>query len=214
MILRKVEKMEEEEAQEVELEEAENETKSLDNPRSSKQLRKHRIVRDFDNEAVIEGKFGLAEHMYEDLRKEAFERRVTMGYLVREALDRYLSQLKEEAEEEAETEAHPKLREAINLVTSCDKTNVLGLGAGFEIAGENGFIEKLEASDLDPVVWENDDLLKALAERLAIGYNQWFDAPDGNELLKRISSAMGISKEKRVLFRKAFSSALGSEIEA
>jgi len=200
--------MEEEEPQEVDFEEEESEPKVFNSPRSSKKLRKHRIVK-LDNEAVIRGEFTLAEHTYEDLRKEAFKRRVTMGHLVREALDEYLISLKEPEQEESEE--HPQFREAIDLVRSCNKESFLG-GAGFEIAGENGFIAKLEASNLDSGAWENDDLLEGLAGRLAIGYNQWFtDPPDAKDLFERVSDAMGISDEKRVVFLKAFSSALGKE---
>jgi len=203
--------MEEEELQEVDFEEEESEPEVFNSPRSSKKLRKHRIVK-LDNEAVIRGEFTLAEHTYEDLRKEAFKRRVTMGHLVREALDEYLTRLKEPEQEEGEE--HAQFREAIDLVRSCNKESFLG-GAGFEIAGENGFIEKLEASKLDPGAWENDDLLKALAKRLAVGYSQWISDPmDTKALFERVSNAMGISDEKREVFRKAFSSALGSEIEA
>ena len=204
--------MEEEEAQEVELEEEENE--DLNSPRSSKQFKKHRIVRDFDNEAVIKGAFTLAEHQYEALRKEAFKGRVTMGHLVREAIALYLGRSEAEEKEEAESEIGPQFEEAVKLVMSCNKRDLFGF-VGFEIAGEDGFIARLEASGLDSAAWENDDLLKGLAERLAIGYNQWFlNPPDPNELLERISNAMGISDEKRVVFIKAFSSALGIENEA
>jgi len=201
--------MEEEEAQEVELEEEENKSKSLNSPRSSKKLRKHRIVRDFDKEAVIEAKFNLAEHTYDDLRKEAYNRRVTMGYLVREALESYLSQLKAEAEKEAETERHAQFGEAVTLIRSCKKEGWLG-SMGFEIEGEDGFINRVGNSGLDPAVWD-DDLLEALAQHLVVGCQGYLSPPNPNELFERVSDAMGISDEKREVFLKAFSSALGKE---
>jgi len=203
--------MEEEEPQEIEFEKEENKVQ-LDNPRSTKQFRRHPIVRDFDNESLIKGQFMISEHVYEDLREEAFKRRVTMGKLVRDALDLYLAQLKEEPDEG--TEEHPQLREAIALVRSCNKESFLGT-EGFEIAGEDGFIAKLEASNLDPGAWENNDLLEALAKRLALGYSQWISPPmDTKALFERVSNAMAVSDEKREVFAKAFSSALETKIEA
>ena len=161
-----------------------------------------KIERDFDEEEVVKGSVVLPMHTYEALREEAFDRRMSLGAVMREAIDFYFEK-KVEAEEDGSKESSKK-EEISELFDDCAEKEDDEI-YGFEIEDENGFIEQIKARKLTGDVW-TDDLLKEGAEWLKVGYDGYFTKPDPKDLLRRVSKAMGLNKDQRKVLKDAFES--------
>ena len=170
------------------------------------------ITRNFDEEELIMGTINFPAHTYEALRKEAFDRKVTIGSIVREAVNKHLAEGKE-GEETEEIEKPAQKEKILELLEACtEDEGEEGFEdegeQGFEIEGEQGFLAQVEERKLVGKVWTND-LLKETAEHYAVGFKGYGEDQDLDEHIERSSVAMKLNPMQKNIWADL----LKSEIE-
>lgn len=187
--------------------------------------RRRFIDRDFDEEEVVRASIMFPMHTYDALRNEAFGRRLSIGAVVREAIEFYFEAMEDTREIEGldeeglkayRKEAIKRVKEALKkpiMKESPKKEEILELfehcrniGDGFEIKGDQGFIAQVRERGLTGDAW-TVRLLAECGRLLRAGYESYWDKlgeHSPKELLKRASTAMKLSKEQRKVLREAF----------
>ncbi|MEM3700701.1 MAG: CopG family transcriptional regulator [Candidatus Bathyarchaeia archaeon] len=135
-------------------------------------------VPDLDSdESLVRVQIMLPEKWLKKLKDLAYERDVSRGSIVREALRKYFEEIEKPAEPNPEAVIPDKELDA--LLNEC--TTYYG---GFEIDGEDGFIAKFsekgwKLKDLTPEQW------RKVKEKLQIGYEGYFIKPSLEEFAEK-----------------------------
>ena len=169
-----------------------------------KQPTRPKITKNFDNEELVKGTVNLPSNLYEALRKRALERGVTMGSIIRKALEKYMATKRLEMEE-------PEFRKKAFLEFLDEFTDEDG--DRFEIEGAEGFLAQVEERILDPSKVWSEDVLKETAKRYAIGFKGYFEAQDLDEHIERSSDAMKLTPQQKETWTELLKSEIG-ETEA
>jgi len=138
------------------------------------------------DDSMIKVIFTMSKATWKRLGEIALDRETSRSSLVREAIKQYLEKL------ELPAEQNPKIsdRQLDKLLKECSKE-----GEGFEIDGEEGFIQKFNAkgwklSDLTDIQWER------VKEQIAIGYNGYWSKPSLEEFAEKFD-VLEPSEEQR-----------------
>lgn len=161
-----------------------------------------KITKDFDNEELIKGTVNLPANLYEALRKRALERGITMGSIIRKALEKYMATKRLEMEE-------PEFRKKAFLEFLDEFTTE----DGFEIEGAEGFLAQVEEFVLDPIKVWSVDVLKETAKRYAIGLKGYIEAQDLDEHIERSSVAMKLTPQQKDIWADLLKSEIGETEE-
>ena len=181
----------------------ETKAKELDAPPQKepyKRPKRPAIIRNFDDEELIMGTINFPAHTYEALRKEAFDRKITIGSIVREAVNEHLSEGKE-GEETEEIEKAPQKEKILELLEDCteDEGEEGFEDEGeqhFEIEGEDGFLAQVKERGLLGKLWTNPYLEEA-SKRYAIGFKGYAEPQDLDEHIERSSVAMKLNPQQK-----------------
>jgi hypothetical protein len=129
------------------------------------------------DDTIMKCIFSMSKATWKRLGEIALDRETSRASLVREAIKQYLEKL------EKPEEQNPKIpdRQLDKILKECTKED-----GGFEIDGEEGFIQKFSAkewklSDLTPEQWEK------VKEKLQVGYDGYWSKPEPEEFAEKFS---------------------------
>lgn len=139
------------------------------------------------DDSIIRTIIPMSKTTWKHLGEIALNRETSRAALVRQAIKQYLKTL------ENPEEQNPKIpdRQLDKILEECTEDD----GDGFEIEGENGFIEQMKAKgfklrDLTPEQW------KKLKEHLQVGYQGYFIQPEPEEFAEKFAE-LEPSEEQR-----------------
>jgi hypothetical protein len=130
----------------------------------------------------------LPAKTWKNLKKIAFEKEISRSAVIREALKDYFEKVQKQAE--VNPEATIPDEDLNEILTSCTKYS-----GGFEIDGEDGFIETMKANkfklkDLTPEQW------KRVQEKISMGYSGYTFKPSLEEFAEKFD-ILEPTKEQR-----------------
>jgi hypothetical protein len=129
------------------------------------------------DESLVRVQVMLPEKWLAKLKETAFEKEVSRGSLIREALRDWFKKIEES------TQPNPKAK-----ISDEDLDDILNhcstFFGGFEIDGEDGFIATMKLNnfklkDLTPEQWET------VKEKIQLGYNGYFSPPTPEEFAEK-----------------------------
>lgn len=167
-----------------------------------KQPTRPKVTKDFDNEELVRGTVNFPANMYEALRKQALERGVTMGSIIRDAITEYLE----------EGYAENKGIAGLNKKLFLEFLDELTEDEGFEIEGEEGFLAQVKERRLFGRAW-TDDFLEEASKRYAIGFKGYAEPQDLDEHIERSSRAMKLTPQQKQTWTKLLKSEIGETEE-
>ena len=142
------------------------------------EIEERKTIPDLDiNENLVRAQVMLPEKWLTKLRETAFEKEVSRGSLIREALRDYFKKTEKPTEPNLEAKINDEDLDAI--VNHCST-----FFGGFNIDGEDGFIEtmklnNLKLKDLTPEQWER------IKEKIQLGYSGYFSPPTPENFAKK-----------------------------
>ncbi len=148
-------------------------------------------IPDMSNEGLERVQVLLPKEQLDKLKKIAYKKEVSRGALIRESLRDWFAKMEKPIEANPEAKIPDKDLNAI--LDHC--STYFG---GFEIDGENGFIEfmernKLKLKDLTPEQWER------VKEKLQIGYAGYISPPEPEEFAEKFD-VLEPNKEQKKWF--------------
>ena len=131
-----------------------------------------KINLDNDDE-LIDAHFKMSKKDYEDLKKNAYRKKVSLGTVLRSALSDRVKSVKRRR-----LIAIAKLG---FILHSCTR-----LFGGFEIDGTDGFIARMVSEDLTLDVLSSSQW-NSVKEKIKIGYNNYPEKPSPDEFLNKFA---------------------------
>lgn len=174
----------------------EDETKVIEEEKSSPQRRRKGIYLE-ENEESQDAIFQLSKKQLDTLREKAEERGISMASYVREALIKsFASNIPEETKQQID-----------QLLKDCSTTDEEE-GEGFIIEDKQGFLNQVAERKLTGKIWVPDQLDK-VAEKFAIGWENYFFPPETDNLMERFNQAMKLNKAQRDYLEQRVTEILG-----